>query len=311
MNFIGRINDSCKKTAQINTLQVNLGKLCNLTCTHCHVNAGPERKEIMTKETIDEVLKVLKKFNFKVLDITGGEPAMNPSFKYLINNARSLVDKIIVRTNLIILKESEYKDFIDFYDENKIELVASLPCYTQENTDAMRGDGTFTDCIKVLRKLNEAGYGVYENLKLNLVYNPGGAFLPGSQLELEKDYKKVLGENHGVSFNNLFTITNLPIGRFAQDLKRKNVFEEYSKLLEDNFNENAAENIMCRSQISVGYDGNLYDCDFNQMLDLKVNGPVTLAELLVAESLDREIVFKNHCYGCAAGAGSSCCGSIA
>lgn len=310
MNFVDRINSSYKRTSQIHTLQVNLGRKCNLACTHCHVNAGPNRTEIMTKETIEEVLSVLKKFHFKVLDVTGGEPAIHPQLKYLIGQGRNYVDTIIVRTNLVILQEEGYKDYIDFYVKNKVQLVASLPCYTKENTDTMRGEGTFSASIAVIKKLNEAGYGVDESLELNLVYNPGGVFLPSCQEDLEKDYKRILGESYGLKFNHLFTITNIPIGRFEQDLKAKNLMEEYVKLLEENYNEEAAKNIMCRSQISVGYDGKLYDCDFNQMLNLCVNGPATLKELLNEETLDREIGFANHCYGCTAGAGSSCGGAI-
>jgi radical SAM/Cys-rich protein len=310
MNFVERINDSYKRTADVHTLQVNVGKKCNITCTHCHVNAGPGRTESMIKETVDTVLGTLRKFDFKVLDITGGEPTMNPHFKYLIENARNMVDTIIVRTNLVILNEEGYEDYIDFYVKNKVQLIASLPCYTKENTDAMRGDGTFSACIEVLKKLNEAGYGREKGLELNLVYNPGGASLPGSQQGLENDYKRMLGENYDLEFNHLFTITNIPIGRFAQDLKNKNLLEKYETLLEDNYNDEAAKNIMCRSQVSVGYDGQLYDCDFNQMINMKAKDSKTIQELLEKETLDREIIFGNHCYGCTAGAGSSCGGAL-
>ena len=310
MNFVERINDSYKRTADVHTLQVNVGKKCNITCTHCHVNAGPGRTESMTKETVDTVLDTLRKFDFKVLDITGGEPTMNPHFKYLIENARDMVNTIIVRTNLVILNEEGYEDYIDFYVKNKVQLIASLPCYTKENTDAMRGDGTFSACIEVLKKLNEAGYGREKGLELNLVYNPGGAFLPGNQQGLENDYKRMLGENYNLEFNHLFTITNIPIGRFAQDLKNKDLLEKYETLLEDNYNDEAAKNIMCRSQVSVGYDGQLYDCDFNQMINMKAKDSKTIQELLEKETLDREIVFGNHCYGCTAGAGSSCGGAL-
>lgn len=310
MNFIDKIEKSSRRTVAITTLQVNLGKVCNLTCTHCHVNAGPNRTEVMSKKTVDQVLEVLKKFNFKVLDITGGEPAINPNFKYLIENGRNYVDTIIVRTNLVILEENGYEDYIDFYVKNKVILVASLPCYTKENTDTMRGDGTFINSVSVLKNLNVAGYGIEEGLELNLVHNPGGDFLPGSQEELEKDYKKVLGENYEFKFNHLFNIINLPIGRFAQYLKSKDLFKNYMNMLEDNYNGEAAKKIMCRSQISVDYQGVIYDCDFNQMLGLQANGPQNLKELLEAESLDREIVFGNHCYGCTASSGSSCGGGL-
>jgi radical SAM/Cys-rich protein len=311
MDFVEKIDNSWKRTTNINTLQVNLGKRCNLSCTHCHVNAGPARKEIMSKDNVDDVIAVLNKFDFRVLDLTGGEPAMHPQFRYLIEHANNHVEKIIVRTNLVILGEEGYEDYIDFYVKNKVQLVASLPCYTKENTDSMRGEGTFTACVAVLEKLNKAGYGADDSLELNLVYNPGGAFLPGSQTDLQNDYKRVLGESYDLKFNHLFTITNLPIGRFAQELKRENLVEEYFKLLEENFNEEAARNVMCRSQISVGWDGQLYDCDFNQMLDMRANGPATLKKLLSEDSLGRQIVFANHCFGCTAGAGSSCGGAIA
>ncbi len=310
MDFIDKIESSCRRTNLITTLQVNLGKVCNLTCTHCHVNAGPNRTEVMSNKTVDQVLEVLRKFNFKVLDITGGEPSINPNFKYLIENGRNYVDTIIVRTNLVILEEKGYEDYIDFYVKNKVIMVASLPCYTKENTDTMRGDGTFNKCVLVLKKLNAAGYGIEEGLELNLVHNPGGVFLPGSQEELEKDYKKVLGENYGFKFNRLFNIINLPIGRFAQYLKKKNLLADYINMLEDNYNGEAAKKIMCRSQISVDYQGIIYDCDFNQMLGLQAKGPQTLNELLETENLDREIVFDNHCYGCTASAGSSCGGGL-
>ena len=202
-----------------------------------------------------EFISALRKFDFKVLDITGGEPTMNPHFKYLIENARDMVNTIIVRTNLVILSEEGYEDYIDFYVKNKVQLIASLPCYTKENTDAMRGDGTFSACIEVLKKLNEAGYGREKGLELNLVYNPGGASLPGSQQGLENDYKRNLGENYHLEFNRLFTITNIPIGRSAQDLKNKNLLKRYETLLQDNYNDEAVQNIMCRSQVSVGYNG--------------------------------------------------------
>lgn len=312
MDFADRIKGTeYNETAGIHTLQVNLGKQCNLTCTHCHVNAGPARTEAMTKETIDEILLVLKKHPFEVIDLTGGEPMMHSHIKYLIEGARSLVNKIIVRTNLVILNEPGHEDDVDFLAKNRVEVVASLPCYTKENTDAMRGDGTFQSCIQALRTLNAAGYGKNDDLSLHLVYNPGGAFLPGPQSDLEHDYKKALGDEFDVAFDNLYTITNLAIGRFAEQLKREHLLEEYEHLLEDNFNEATLAGMMCRNQISVSFDGSLYDCDFNQILDLKTNGSTQLSDLLHADVLDRTIVFGNHCYGCTAGAGSSCGGALA
>lgn len=311
MKFEDKIKPSLKRTSEITTLQVNLGKICNLACSHCHVQASPKRTESMDEHTIKAVLEALRAHKFHTLDVTGGAPEMNAHFKRLVSEARKMVPHIIVRTNLTILDEAGYEDFIDFYVANAVEIVASLPCYTKENTDKMRGNGVFERSIKILKALNSAGYAKKANLVLNLVYNPLGAFLPGDQKELENDYKKQLKEGYGVEFNSLFTISNVPIGRFKTSLEKNGELERYMKLLKDNYNPLAAQNIMCRSQISVGYDGAIYDCDFNQMEGLKANGARDIFEFAQLKDTAREIVFKDYCYACTAGAGSSCGGALA
>lgn len=309
MKFTERIAPEFKRTSEITTLQINVGKICNLACHHCHVGASPNRTETMSREVAQAVVEALKRYKFSTLDITGGAPEMNANFRWLVSEAVKIVPRVIVRTNLVILLEKGYEDLPKFYADKGVELVASLPCYTKENTDKMRGNGVFEGSIKVLKILNALGYG--KNLSLNLVYNPGGAFLPGDQAGLEKDYKRELKEGFGVEFSHLFTITNLPIGRFKTALQNHGELESYMSLLEANFNPCAAQNIMCRSQISVAYDGSLYDCDFNQMLDLKANGVHDIFELALTQDLSREIVFRDYCYACTAGAGSSCGGAIA
>lgn len=304
-------NDDLLKTKEnLTTFQINIGKICNIACTHCHVEAGPNRTENMDRATMDECLNVFKKYGFKNMDITGGTPEMNPNFRYLLENAIKIAEKVIVRTNLVILTEEGYEDLPKYFADNKVELVASLPCYTADNTDQMRGVGVFDKSVKALKTLNELGYGKEEDLVLNLVYNPGGAFLPPCQEMLTEDYRKRLSEDHGIVFTNLFTITNNPIGRFKKSLEHDQKLEEYMKLLEDNFNPNTVENMMCRDQISVSWDGYIYDCDFNQMIDLKAD----LAKVHISEVdslLIRNIKTGNHCYACTAGAGSSCGGETA
>lgn len=312
MKFIEKIHDTAfKHTAKITTLQVNLGKLCNLTCHHCHVEASPKRTETMCKETMQEVLKAFKKHDFLLLDITGGAPEMNKHFVWFIEEAKKLTHTIIVRTNLVIMNEKGYEYLPEFYAKNEINLIASLPCYTQDNVDKMRGNGTFESSINIIKKLNALGYGRDEKLVLDFVYNPGGAFLPSAQSQLEIDYKKVLKENFDIVFNHLFTITNSPIGRFLDKLKQKGKAESYIKLLRENFNDKTLENMMCRTQISVGFDGKLYDCDFNQMAQIPINGIGTIAELALSDTISRTIRFDEHCYACTAGSGSSCCGVTA
>ncbi len=294
----------------LSVMQVNVGKLCNIACTHCHVEAGPNRAEIMDKETIDSCLRVFKKHGFKTMDITGGAPEMNPNFRYFLEEVVKVAEKVIVRTNLVILTEEGYRDLPKLFADNGVEVVASLPCYTEDNTDKMRGKGVFDKSIEALKVLNELGYGKEENLVLDLVYNPGGPFLPPCQEALTVDYRKRLSEDYGIVFTNLFTITNNPIGRFKKGLEADGKLEEYMKLLEDNFNPGTVENMMCRDQVSISWDGYIYDCDFNQMIDLKADmEKVNIKDL---DRLDiRKIKTGNHCYACTAGAGSSCGGATA
>lgn len=304
-------NDELLRTKKNpSTFQVNIGKLCNISCNHCHVEAGPNRTEVMDLETMDYCLKVFENNGFKTMDITGGAPEMNPNFRYFLDKAIKIAEKVIVRTNLVILTEDGYLDLPKHFADNRVELVASLPCYTEDNTDAMRGKGVFEKSIVALKTLNSLGYGSQDDLVLNLVYNPGGAFLPPCQELLTEDYRKRLLEDHGIVFTNLFTITNNPLGRFKRSLEYNNKLDEYMQLLEDNFNPSTVENMMCRDQISVSWDGYIYDCDFNQMIDMKANlDKVHISE--VDSIFIRNIKTGNHCYACTAGAGSSCGGATA
>ncbi|MDR0879213.1 MAG: arsenosugar biosynthesis radical SAM protein ArsS [Clostridioides sp.] len=314
---------------ELSTMQVNIGKVCNLACRHCHVEAGPNRNETMDLNTIKDCLQVFKENGFKVLDITGGAPEMNPNLEYLIEEGSKIADKIIVRTNMVILDDPKYSQYIDLYLKHKVELVGSMPCYLEENVNYQRGDGTYEVAIKMLKKLNEVGYGVEEGLVLNLVYNPGGGFLPPEQAGLEEDYRLRLREDWGIEFNNLFTITNVPIGRFKYDLKTVGELENYEADLYENYNPDAVANMMCRDQISVAYDGSLYDCDFNQAIGMGVNmveckegdcieieekslgrAITNISELRGVNIEKRRIETGNHCYACTAGAGSSCGGAL-
>jgi len=296
----------------LDTLQVNVGKMCNQTCHHCHVDAGPDRQEIMTKATIDDCLAALKTGNFNTLDLTGGAPEMNPNFKYFVEEAFGLVDKIIVRSNLtFIVSNKKHYDLPDFFKKHKVEVISSLPCYTLENTDAQRGNGVFTASLKALKMLNEVGYGMEGSpLQLHLVYNPLGAFLPGNQPKLELDYKKQLSEQFNIHFNQLFTITNMPISRFLDHLLSQNKLVDYMNLLVQNYNPAAASEVMCRQMVSVSWDGRMYDCDFNQMLDIEIESPNHIRNFHAEELKKRSIQLNQHCFGCTAGAGSSCTGSM-
>ncbi len=299
-------------------LQINVGKLCNLVCVHCHVNAGPKRKEIMTRETIDRVIDWLAKTDIPVVDLTGGAPEMIPDFRYFVERVCALepTRHVIDRCNLTVLLESGYEDLAEFLAKRKVEIIASMPCYTPENVNAQRGEGVFEGSIKALKLLNRLGYGVAGDLPLHLVYNPVGAFLPPPQAELEADFKRELAGNFGVVFNNLYTITNLPIARFAAYLRHNNKLDEYMQLLVDAFNPATVDGLMCRSTISVGWRGELYDCDFNQQLDMqwsRSNGgskPLFLWDVDPTEIAGREIMTGKHCFGCTAGAGSSCGGAL-
>ena len=298
----------------IEVFQVNLGKMCNLTCKHCHVDAGPHRKEIMSQETMQHCLGALERTGVPAVDLTGGAPEMNPHFKWFVTEIKKRRRHVMVRSNLTILVTAPFADYPEFFKENRIEVIASLPYYLAENTDAQRGDGVFEKSIRALRRLNDLGYGQPDSgLLLDLVYNPTGAFLPPKQAAIEADYKKELKERYGVVFNNLYTITNMPINRFLTYLIRSRNYNRYMRRLHDSYNPTAAANVMCRTMLSVGWDGYLYDCDFNQMLNLTVNhtAPSHIKSFDFDKLARRRIVTGQHCYGCTAGAGSSCGGAIA
>jgi radical SAM/Cys-rich protein len=297
----------------VETLQVNVGKLCNQACKHCHVDASPARTEIMTREIIEQVIEALRRFRFRTLDITGGAPELNPSFRHLVAQARALGTNVIVRHNLTVMFEPEQDDLPSFFRAHKVEVVSSLPYFLEQQTDAQRGRGVFEKSIEALRRLNAVGYGTdTSNLILNLVYNPVGAFLPPSQSSIEADFKRELRERHHVSFNHLYTITNMPIKRFLDYLRRTGNEQRYMRKLVEAFNPAAVEGLMCRNLVSVDWTGRLYDCDFNQMLELGVAAelPQTIDAFNAAEFAARRIMTGPHCFGCTAGAGSSCGGSL-
>tara|TARA_B110000305_G_scaffold83779_1_gene94294 strand:+ start:401 stop:1456 length:1056 start_codon:yes stop_codon:yes gene_type:complete len=296
-------------------LQINVGYMCNQVCSHCHVDAGPDRKEIMTQETMEQILQVLRNSKINTVDLTGGAPEMHPQFRWFVEEIRKTeVEEIIVRSNLtIILANKKYNDLPEFFAEHKIHVISSLPFYKRNKTDRQRGDGVFDSSIKALQMLNAVGFGLPNSeLQLDLVYNPSGAFLPGDQKALELDFKKALDEDFNIKFNLLFTITNLPISRFLDYLIASENYEEYMHALVDAFNPSAVGNVMCTNTISVSWEGFLFDCDFNQMLDLKVDSTIAhISEFNSTFLDDRNIRLSQHCYGCTAGAGSSCQGSIA
>ena len=301
------------KPKEIEVFQINMGKMCNQVCRHCHVDAGPDRKEIMTRETMDLALKALAVSSIQTVDLTGGAPEMNPDFRWFVKEISNLGRKIIVRCNLtIILANKKFHDLPEFFARHQVEVVSSLPFYTSRRTDSQRGDGVFEQSVKALKLLNAVGYGTEgSGLVLNLVYNPTGALLPGSQAGLENDFKKALTNDHGIVFNNLFAITNIPISRFLDYLIASGNYEGYMDKLVNAFNPEAAKNVMCRNTLSIGWDGFIYDCDFNQMLDLKVaDRSVHLRDFDQDALKNRNIVLNQHCYGCTAGAGSSCGGEV-
>jgi radical SAM/Cys-rich protein len=295
-------------------LQVNLGYMCNQVCAHCHVDAGPDRKEIMTKATMESCLKVIGQSRAHTLDLTGGAPEMNPNFRWFVEEAVKVgIQDFIVRSNLtIIMANKSYNDLPDFFEKHNIHVVSSMPHWTRGKTDTQRGDGVFDKSIKALQMLNAVGYGLPDSpLRLDLVYNPSGAFLPGDQKALEQDFKQALLADFSIQFHNLFAITNLPISRFLDYLIASGNYEDYMYGLVEAFNPSALENVMCTNTLSVSWDGHLYDCDFNQMLHLKVGSSSNHISNFDLEALQkRAIAVSQHCYGCTAGAGSSCQGSV-
>lgn len=298
----------------VEILQLNLGKMCNMACGHCHVDAGPDRREIMKLSEVQACIEVLNNHpQIHTIDLTGGAPEMNPHFRDIVQSARELDRHIIDRCNLTILMAEGFESLPEFLAENKVEIVASLPCYLEENTDAQRGTGAFAKSIQALRRLNDLGYGqAAGDLTLTLVYNPVGPHLPPNQSELEAQYRQQLGARFGISFSRLFTITNMPVSRYLEYLLRNGEYETYLQKLIDAFNPAALDGLMCRNTVSVGWDGQLYDCDFNQMLELNVGcGTATSIYEFDYELLgQRKIVTGQHCFGCTAGSGSGCQGAI-
>jgi radical SAM/Cys-rich protein len=296
----------------VEVLQVNLGKMCNQTCKHCHVDAGPDRKEIMTKKIMEKCLKILDDTNVPAVDLTGGAPEMNPNFKWFVKEIKKRDRHVIVRSHLTILVTRPFATYPQFFKDMGVEVVSSLPYFLEDRTDQQRGEGVFKKSIEALRKLNELGFGKKDSgLILDLVYNPTGAFLPPSQSSIEIEYKKELKERYDIYFNNLFTITNMPISRFLVYLIHSKNYDRYMKKLHSSYNPAAAVNVMCRTTLSVSWDGYLYDCDFNQMLELTVNHgtPVHINDFDFSQLANRRIVTGQHCYGCTAGSGSSCGGA--
>jgi len=300
---------------KLEILQINVGYMCNQVCEHCHVDAGPDRKEIMTVETMQQCLEVIKNTGATTLDLTGGAPEMNPNFRWFVEEAsKAGIQDFIVRSNLTIIRANKkYYDLPEFFKKHNVHVVSSMPHWTRGKTDKQRGDGVFDKSIKALQDLNAVGYGLPgSDLKLDLVYNPTGAFLPGDQASMEKDFKKALMDDFGIQFHNLFAITNLPISRFLDYLIASENYEDYMYSLVEAYNPAAVANVMCTNTISISWDGWLYDCDFNQMLDLKVASKVQHIKDYNEDLLNnRDIIISQHCYGCTAGAGSSCQGAVA
>ncbi|MEM6820875.1 MAG: arsenosugar biosynthesis radical SAM (seleno)protein ArsS [Verrucomicrobiota bacterium] len=295
-------------------LQINVGKLCNLTCVHCHVNAGPRRREIITRETLDRILDWLRDKPIGTVDLTGGTPEMIPDFRYLIGELRSMpqVHTIMDRLNATIVNEAGFEWVAPFLAEHRLTLVASMPCYSPENVNEQRGDGVFESSIQAFQKLNALGYGTQEELPLHFVYNPNGAFLPGDQEGLRADYKREMKKHFDIQFNDLYTITNMPIARYAGYLKLNNQLQEYMDLLIENFNPASVDGLMCRDTVSVGWRGEVYDCDFNQQLGIRTGSGADLRvwDLDLEDFTKQPILTGKHCFGCTAGAGSSCTGAL-
>lgn len=314
-SFYEKLRESNQRIRResVKVLQINIGKKCDLACHHCHVEAGPKRTENMTEETVERVLELLDADNrVEIVDITGGAPELNPHFRRLASEAARRGKTVYDRCNLTVFEEDGQDDTPEFLAEHGIVVIASLPCYSPENVDEQRGKGVFDKSMRGLERLNKLGYGAEDGrLILNLVYNPVGAHLPPPQAKLEADYRERLGEHLGIRFNQLFTITNMPIKRYVHYLRREKLFDEYMRLLVDNFNIRAATGVMCKEMLSVGWDGQLYDCDFNQMLEIPLaHTPRTLWDIKTLDEIPSTIALDNHCYGCTAGAGSSCGGAL-
>ncbi|MCL5128967.1 MULTISPECIES: arsenosugar biosynthesis radical SAM (seleno)protein ArsS [unclassified Algibacter] len=303
------------KAKKLEILQINVGYMCNQVCDHCHVDAGPDRKEIMTRDTMRECLEVIKNTGAHTLDLTGGAPEMNPDFRWFVEEAaKAGIKDFIVRSNLTIIRANKkYYDLPEFFKKHNVHVVSSMPHWTRGKTDKQRGDGVFDKSIRALQDLNAIGYGIPgSDLRLDLVYNPSGAFLPGDQVAMEKDFKKALKDDFDIQFHNLFAITNLPIARFLDFLIASENYEDYMYSLVEAYNPTAVENVMCTNTLSISWDGYLFDCDFNQMLNLPVNSKSKHISEYNEELLEgRNIVISQHCYGCTAGAGSSCQGVVA
>ncbi len=311
---IAKTGHTALRPKKLEILQINVGYMCNQVCEHCHVDAGPDRKEIMTRETMQQCLDVIATTGAHTLDLTGGAPEMNPNFRWFVEEAsKAGIKDFIVRSNLTIIRANKkYYDLPDFFKKHNIHVISSMPHWTRGKTDKQRGDGVFDSSIKALQELNERGYGMPDStLKLDLVYNPSGAFLPGDQMAMEKDFKKGLWDDFGIQFHQLFAITNLPISRFLDYLIASDNYEDYMYSLVEAYNPSAVANVMCTNTISISWDGWLYDCDFNQMLGLKVASKVKhIKEYNESILEDRDIVISQHCYGCTAGSGSSCQGTV-
>ncbi|MGE4131542.1 MAG: arsenosugar biosynthesis radical SAM (seleno)protein ArsS [Bdellovibrionales bacterium] len=300
------------KPTRIDIFQMNVGKMCNQTCHHCHVEAGPHRREIMTKETMQLCVDLVRQHRFPTVDITGGAPELNPNFRWLVESMRAAGAKVMDRCNLtVILSNPKYRDLPEFFRDHQVEVVSSLPHFSASRTNRQRGDGVFEKSIEALRLLNQVGYGrAGSGLVLNLVYNPAGCFLPGDQAGLEREFKRQLKSNFDIEFNSLFCLTNMPIRRYLDYLQKSGNYESYMNTLVESFNAVAAAGVMCRNTLSIGWDGTIYDCDFNQMLDLTVQSTSAHVKDFDLEALrKREIVVGEHCYGCTAGSGSSCGGA--
>lgn len=303
------------KPSQVEIFQINIGKLCNQTCAHCHVDAGPDRKEEnMDKSTLEKCLAIIKEHNIPTVDITGGAPEMNAYFRWFVEECSKMGVRVMNRCNLTIIKANpKYEDLPQFFAKHNVHIISSLPYFTKKRTDNQRGDGVFEDSIAALKALNDVGYGIKgTGLQLDLVYNPSGAYLPGDQMSLESEFKRQLDRRFGIQFNSLFAITNLPVARFLDYLIESGNYERYMTELVEAFNPSTVQGLMCRNTLSVSWDGYIYDCDFNQMLDLKVASKSQhIDDFDMKALMGRDVVLNQHCYGCTAGAGSSCGGEIA